>query len=85
MPDKEECGPAERDGYSGTAGPKAQPQDEWTLLIGQTIEVLEHGRIIDTGRVEEVTSDGLILWLEMYGAKCRRLIEKGPVREVKVV
>ncbi|MFH5877237.1 hypothetical protein [Arthrobacter sp. NA-172] len=62
-----------------------RPEDDWTLLIGQKIEIHEQGRILDEGRVEDVTKDGYVLWLEMDGATCRRIIEKSPVRQVKVL
>jgi hypothetical protein len=62
-----------------------QPEDDWTLLVGLRIEVHEQGRILDGGRVEDVTTDGHVLWLEMDGPSCRRIIEKSPVRHVRVL
>jgi hypothetical protein len=69
-----------------TAAPGTwQPEDDWTLLVGQKIEIHEQGKILDCGRVEDVTKDGYVLWLEMDGPTCRRIIEKSPVRLVKVL
>lgn len=62
-----------------------QPEDDWTLLVGQHIQIHEHGRILDEGRVENVTKDGHVLWLEMDGPQSRRLVEKTPVSHVKVL
>jgi hypothetical protein len=61
-----------------------QPVDDPYLLIGQQVEVVEHGEVIDHGHVEDVTEDGLILWLTMDGANNRRLIELDPQRELRV-
>lgn len=61
-----------------------QPAEDPYLLIGQQVEVVEHGEVIDHGHVEDVTEDGLILWLTMDGANDRRLIELDPQRELRV-
>jgi hypothetical protein len=63
----------------------SQPDDDWTLLVGQQIEIHEQGRIIDTGRVEDVTRDGCILWLQMEGSRCRRLIQKSTGTCLKIL
>jgi hypothetical protein len=68
---------------SGSA--RWQPEDDWSLLVGRQIEIHEQGKVLDWGRVENVTMDGNILWLEMDGPRCRRLIEKSPVRHVKAL
>jgi hypothetical protein len=69
-----------------TAAPGTwQPEDDWTLLIGQKIEIHDQGKIHDSGRVEDVTRDGYVRWLEMDGPTCRRIIEKSPGRLVKVL
>ena len=55
-----------------------RPADDWTLLIGQHIEVHNNGQLIDRGEVEAATADGHIMWLALEGASPRRLIEKLP-------
>jgi len=62
-----------------------QPEDDWTLLVGQNIEIYEQGKILDKGHVEDVTTNGHVLWLTMEGPQHRRLIEKTPTRHVKVL
>jgi hypothetical protein len=62
-----------------------QPEDDWILLVGQHIEIYEQGKILDGGLVEDVTKVGHVLWLEMEGPQHRRLIEKTPARQVKLL
>jgi hypothetical protein len=62
-----------------------QPVDDWTSLRGQTIEVHEHGKVMDLGVVDAVTLDGLILWLAFDGSLPRRIIEKDHGRYVRVI
>ena len=56
-----------------------KPQDDWTLLVGRHIAIHEYGKVLDSGRVLNLTKDGNILWLEMGGPRCGRLVEKNPV------
>ena len=55
-----------------------KPVDDWTTLKGQDVEIFENGRLIDHGRVDNVTSDGFVLWLMQEGASSRPLIENLP-------
>ncbi|TQJ39329.1 hypothetical protein FBY33_1344 [Arthrobacter sp. SLBN-112] len=51
-------------------------QRDWTPLLGQVIEVRKHAATIRVGRVDGVTSDGMILWLESHGAEPRMMYER---------
>jgi hypothetical protein len=55
-----------------------KPVDDWTTLKSQDVEVIKNGRLIDRGRVDDVTSDGSVLWLMPDGASNRRIIENLP-------
>lgn len=54
------------------------PVDDWTTLKGQDIEIFQNERLIDHGRVDDVVSDGTLLWLMHDGASNRRIIENLP-------
>jgi hypothetical protein len=62
-----------------------QPVDDWTLLVGSQVAVHDRDRIVDTGTVEVVTGDGAILWLQQEGVALRRVVEKVPGRNLRVV
>ena len=53
-----------------------QPVDDWTTLTGDFVEFHRRGRLLDAGKVDAVTPNGEILWLEHDGALPRRIIEK---------
>ncbi|TVU64893.1 hypothetical protein FQP90_05770 [Paenarthrobacter nitroguajacolicus] len=50
--------------------------NNWTLLVGQTVQVWRGDDIVDQGMVEAVTPDGSILWLTQRGAIERRMVTK---------
>lgn len=54
------------------------PVDDWTLLEGLQVEIYRHGRLLDRGTVECVTSNGALLWLKQNGATQRRIAENLP-------
>lgn len=64
---------------------KWQPADDWTLLEGCSVEIHEGREFIDRGRVEAVTNDGCILWLALEGIRPRRLVEKLPGIELRII
>ncbi|WP_083266736.1 hypothetical protein [Arthrobacter sp. U41] len=78
-------------GYVETAGDMPdgattwQPADEWVLLEGLSVDIHENGKLIDHGRVEAVTEDGCILWLAQEGIRPRRLVEKLPGTELRII
>ncbi|MBT2523561.1 hypothetical protein [Arthrobacter sp. ISL-28] len=54
--------------------------NDWTLLVGASIEIRQHGLPLSTGHVDAVTDDGAILWLQPP-AQNRRLYEKAEFYE----
>jgi len=65
---------------------ETQPQElDWTRLEGRTVQVCDHGHLIDHGRVDAVTSDGSIMWLAQNGVRTRWLVEKLPGRSIAVL
>jgi hypothetical protein len=65
-------------GRAGGSGPAAKPrhrQLNWVPLLGQVIEIRKHATTIRVGRVDGVTADGMILWLEAHGAEPRTMYE----------
>lgn len=55
-----------------------QPIDDWSTLKDQHVEIHIGGKLIDQGRVDDVTPDGAVLWLMLDGASGRRIIENQP-------
>lgn len=55
-----------------------KPVDDWTTLKSQDVEIYRNARLIDRGWVEDVTSDGSVLWLMHDGASSRRIVENLP-------
>jgi hypothetical protein len=51
-------------------------QHDWTALRGEVIEVRKHAATVRTGRVDGVTHDGTILWIESHGAEPRAMYER---------
>jgi hypothetical protein len=54
--------------------------NDWTLLVGASIEIRQHGLPLCSGHVDAVTDDGTILWLQPP-AQNRRLYEKAEFYE----
>jgi hypothetical protein len=78
-----------RSGTSGTAGSagtavhpigagarRVHLQHDWVALLGEVIEVRLADRTVRTGRVDGVTPDGAILWIEAHGAEPRTMCER---------
>lgn len=53
-----------------------QPVEDWTTLEGRLVEFHQRGRVLDHGRVDAVTSDGSLVWLQHDGVLPRRIVEK---------
>jgi hypothetical protein len=49
---------------------------DWAVLPGEEVQIRKHGRSVRQGRVEAVTADSSILWIEASGASLRTLFEK---------
>lgn len=54
---------------------------DWTLLVGASIEIRQHGLPLCSGHVDAVTDDDTILWLQPP-AQNRRLHENAEFYEV---
>jgi hypothetical protein len=54
--------------------------DDWTLLIGSTVEMRRRGITVCSGYVDAVTEDGTILWLQAP-TRSRQLYEKAELYE----
>jgi hypothetical protein len=54
--------------------------NDWTLLVGASMEIRQHGLPLCSGHVDAVTDDGTILWLQP-AAQNRRLYEKAEFYE----
>lgn len=52
-------------------------RDDWSQLIGRTVEVWLEGRLIAKGEVEQAAADDSVLWLAAWGLQRRRLYDKG--------
>lgn len=76
---------ASQSGSDMPVASKTGQSAEWTLLEGLSVDVHESGKFIDRGRVEAVTKDGCILWLAQEGIRPRRLVEKLPGIELKII
>ena len=51
-------------------------RDDWSDLIGATVEIRLHGYPVLTGRVDHATADSTILWLAQEGNNPRKIIDK---------
>jgi hypothetical protein len=49
---------------------------DWQSLQGQCVRISKDGQLIRTGRVEAVTADGAVLWIENDGNHMRTLYAK---------
>lgn len=58
------------------SGKRLHLQYDWTALLGEEVEVRLNDKIVRAGRVDGVTHDGRILWLEGRGAEQRRMFER---------
>lgn len=57
---------------------------DWHLALGHFVEVKRNGRTTRTGMVDEVMSDGSILWLAAAGVDSREMVERAGGSEVYV-
>lgn len=49
---------------------------DWAVLGGENIQIRKHGREVRRGRVDAVTADASVLWIEGNGLSLRTLFEK---------
>ncbi|MCH6472142.1 hypothetical protein [Sinomonas terrae] len=53
------------------------PLTDWAELRAEDpVEIVKHAQVVATGRVEEVSLSGNVLWLMAEGAEARRLFLK---------
>ena len=57
--------------------------NDWTLLVGATVEIRQQGIPLCGGFVDAVTEDGTILWLQAP-TRSRQLYEKAEFYEAWV-
>ncbi|MGY2744129.1 hypothetical protein [Arthrobacter sp. UYCu723] len=50
--------------------------DDWSHLIGTTVDIRLRGETVRTGRVDHATKDSNILWLAQDGNNPRKMIDK---------
>jgi hypothetical protein len=62
-----------------------QAGDDWTMLVGRTVELWREKRPIRTSTVECVSSDSLVLWLRFDGANERQLITKHDGYDIYII
>ena len=60
-------------------------RDDWSDLIGATVEIRRHGHLVRTGRVDHATADSTILWLAQEGNNPRKIIDKAQYYEAWAV
>jgi hypothetical protein len=49
---------------------------DWAVLGGEEVEMRKHGQKVRHGRVDAVTADASVLWIEGNGLYPRTLFEK---------
>ncbi|MEA5453861.1 hypothetical protein SPF06_03920 [Sinomonas sp. JGH33] len=51
-------------------------REDWSQLIGRTVEVWLGGRLVTTGVVDEATADDTVVWIAAQGIQRRKLYDK---------
>ncbi|KHL00954.1 hypothetical protein [Sinomonas humi] len=51
-------------------------RDDWSQLVGRTVEVWFQGEQVATGVVDLAASDDTVLWLAAQGIQRRKLYDK---------
>ena len=57
---------------------------DWTSLNGKYVKVYRGGRLIREGRVDAVSHDSQIIWLQGCGANLRLLFERAEGYEIQI-
>ncbi|MBU8868498.1 hypothetical protein [Paenarthrobacter aromaticivorans] len=58
--------------------------EDWSILVGADADIRRNGVTVRRGRVESVTADGTMLWIEGDHTETRRLFDKAENREAWV-
>ena len=59
--------------------------NDWTLLVGRTIELTRDGRLVRVAEVEDATADSTVMWLRFDGNHGRQLITPGDSYDIRVL
>ena len=51
-------------------------RDDWSQLVGRTVEVWQWDRQIATGIVDQASVDDSLLWIAAHGNETRKLYDK---------
>jgi hypothetical protein len=51
--------------------------EDWSKLIGRTVEVWFNGKRVAIGRIEEAASDDSVVWIAGEGNDTRKLYDRG--------
>jgi hypothetical protein len=62
-----------------------EADDDWTLLVGRTVELRRGGQHVRTAEVEDATWDSSVMWLRFDGNHGRQLISKTEGYEVRPI
>jgi len=49
---------------------------DWAVLHGENVQIRKHGLKVRHGRVDAVSADASVLWIEANGPFLRTLVEK---------
>ncbi|MEV4954778.1 hypothetical protein [Paenarthrobacter nitroguajacolicus] len=60
------------------------PVEDWTELQARDVEVHDRKGLVDQGRVDAVTADGSVLWMQQDGASSRRIGQKTPGTNIRL-
>ncbi|MBT2551439.1 hypothetical protein [Arthrobacter sp. ISL-65] len=59
--------------------------NDWSMLVGRTVELRLDGRYVRTAEVEDATADDSIIWLRFDGNDGRKLISNTEGYEIRPV
>ncbi|WP_437773646.1 hypothetical protein [Arthrobacter sp. KNU40] len=59
--------------------------NDWLLLVGRTIELIQDGRRVRIAEVEHATVDSSVMWLRFDGNHGRQLITPGDGYDIRVI
>lgn len=58
--------------------------NDWTLLIGLTIELRQAGKQVRIAEVEDATADSSVMWLRFDGNHRRQLITRDDGYDIRI-
>ncbi|WP_249336069.1 hypothetical protein [Sinomonas gamaensis] len=51
-------------------------REDWSQLVGRTVEVWLGANLVSTGIVDQATSDDMVVWIAAQGIQRRKLYDK---------